>query len=60
MRDHGVASSPWVLGIAEWVVLWCWLREPHITTISSKVTGLERISNILLDDDGSTSSVDKL
>ena len=59
MRNHGVASTPWVLGVAERVVLGRGLGEPDITTVSTEVTRLESISNILLDDDGATSGVDE-
>jgi hypothetical protein len=57
--NHGVASSPWVLRVAERVVLGGWLGEPDVTTVSTEVTVLERISNILLDDDGATGGVDE-
>jgi hypothetical protein len=57
--NHGVASAPWVLSVAEWVVLGRGLGEPDITTISTEVAVLEGISNILLDDDGATGSVDE-
>lgn len=59
MGNHGVASAPWVLSVSERVVLGRWLREPDITTVATEVAGLERISNILLDDDGATGGVDE-
>ena len=37
VRHHGIATTPWVLGIPQWMVLWCWLREPDITTIATEV-----------------------
>jgi hypothetical protein len=57
VRNHGIATTPCVLRIAEWVVLGCWLREPHITTITTKLTGLESRRDIFLHNDGTTSSV---
>ena len=57
--NHGVAAAPWVGGKAEWVVLGGRLGEPDITTIAIEVTGLESLGDILLDDDGTTSSVDE-
>ncbi len=59
VRNHGVPAAEGVLGVTERVVLWCGLREPHITTIAAKMTGLQRVSNVLLDDDGTTSGVDE-
>ena len=57
--DHGVASAPGVLGVAQRVVLGRGLGEPDITTVSAEVTVLEGISNVLLDDDGATGGVDE-
>lgn len=59
MRDHGVSTAPWALDIAERVVLWCGLREPNITTITTELARLDGFGDVLLDDDGSTSGVDK-
>jgi len=59
MRDHGVAATPWVLGVAERVVLGGGLGEPDITTVSTEVAVLERLGNILLDHNGTTGSVDQ-
>jgi hypothetical protein len=59
VRNHGVAASPWVLGSSEWVVLGCGLREPNVTSVSVELTGLEGFGDILLDDNGATSSVDE-
>lgn len=59
VRNHGVAASPWVLGSSEWVVLGCGLREPDVTSVSVELTGLEGLCDILLDDNGATSSVDE-
>jgi hypothetical protein len=41
------------------VVLGSGLGEPDITTVSTEVTVLERLGNILLDDDGTTGSVNQ-
>ena len=61
MWDGGVtARVEWaVVGVSEWVVLWCWLWEPDVTTVTTELTALESISNILLDDDGTTGGVDE-
>jgi hypothetical protein len=59
MGNHGIASAPWVLRIAERVILGRGLGEPDITTVSAELTGLERISNILLDDNSATGGVDE-
>jgi hypothetical protein len=59
VRHHGVATSEGVLGVAQWVVLWCGLREPHIATIAAQVAGLEGLGDVLLDDDSTTSSVNE-
>ena len=56
----GVSAAPvHVLGVAEWVVLWCWLWEPNITTVSSKLARLEGFGDVFLDDDGTTCGVDE-
>lgn len=59
VRNHGVATTEGVLGVAQRVVLWRWLRVPHITTIAAQVTRLEGLGDIFLDDDGTTGSVDQ-
>ena len=59
MGNHGVASAPGVLGVAQGVVLGCGLGEPDITTVSSKVAALEGISDILLDNNGTAGGVDE-
>lgn len=59
VRNHSVASAPWVLGISERVVLRGGLREPDITAVSTEVARLERLSDILLDNDGATGGVDE-
>lgn len=59
VRDHGIASAPWVLGSSERVLLWRGLREPDVTAVSAEVAGLERISDILLDHDSATGGVDE-
>lgn len=35
--NHGISTAEWVLCVAERVILWCWLREPDITTIAAEV-----------------------
>lgn len=59
MGNHGVASAPGVLGIAERVVLGCGLGEPDITAITTELSRLESFGNILLDDDSAAGSVDE-
>ena len=59
VRDHGVPAAPWVLCVAERVVLGCWLREPDVTTVATEVAGFQGSRNILLDDDGTTGGVDE-
>lgn len=59
VRDHGVTAAEGVLGVAERVVLGRGLREPHITTVATKVTALEGGGDVLLDDDGATGGVDE-
>lgn len=59
VRNHGVATTPWVLGISERMILWCGLGEPDVTTITVELAGLEGLGNILLDDDGTTGGVDE-
>lgn len=58
--NSGVSAAPVdVRGVAEWVVLWCWLWEPHVTTVATELARLEGVSDILLDDNGTTGSVDE-
>ena len=59
MGNHGVAAAPWVLGVAERVVLGCGLGEPDITTVSTDVAVLESLGNVLLDDNGTTGGVNQ-
>jgi len=59
VRNHCVSAAEWVLCVSEWVVLWCWLREPDVSSITAEVAGLESICDILLDDDRTTGSVDE-
>lgn len=59
VRDHGVAAAPGVLGVAQRVVVGSGLREPDITTVTSEVAALKSLSDVFLDDDGATSSVDE-
>ena len=57
--NHGVTTAPWVLSVTERVVLGSGLGEPDITTVTAEVTRLKSISNILLNDDSATSSVNE-
>lgn len=59
MRNHGVSTAEWVLCVAEDVVLWCWLREPDVSTVTAEVTGGQRLGDVLLDDNGTTGRVDQ-
>lgn len=57
--NHGVSTTEWVLCVAEWVVLWCWLWEPDITSVTAEVAGSKSLGNIFLDDDGTTGGVNQ-
>jgi len=60
VRDGGVSAAPGAVGgVAERVVLGCRLREPDVTTVTAKLAVLERLGDVLLDDDGTTSGVDE-
>jgi hypothetical protein len=48
-----------VLGVTQRVVLGSRLGEPDITTVSTEVTALESLGDILLHDDGTTGGVDE-
>jgi len=41
------------------MVLGSGLREPNVTTVAVEVTTRQSLCNILLDDDGASSGVDK-
>jgi len=58
MRYHGIPAAHGVLCISEWVVLRCGLWEPYVTAIAVQVAGSKSLSNVLLDNDGATCSVD--
>jgi hypothetical protein len=57
--NHGVAAAPGVGGVAQRMVLGCGLGEPHITSVSAKVAVLERLGDVLLDDNSTTGGVDE-
>jgi hypothetical protein len=57
--NHGVSAAEGVLGVAEWVVLGCWLREPDIASVAAEVAGLEGLGDVFLDNDGASGGVDK-
>lgn len=59
MRNSGIATTPWVLGITKGMVLGSGLREPNISSVASQVARLEGLGDVLLDDDGTTSSIDE-
>ena len=59
MGDHGITSAPRVLGVAQRVVLGSGLGEPDITTVAAEVAVLERIGDVLLDDNGAAGGVDE-
>lgn len=60
VRNHGVTATPVVLGGSQRVVLGSGLVIPDITTVTGEVTRLESGSNVLLDNDGTTGSVDEV
>ena len=57
--NHGVSAVEGVLGVAERVVLGSGLWEPNVTAITAEVAGLKGFSDIFLDNDGATGSVDE-
>ena len=60
VRNHCVSSAPCAVRRGtERVVGRGWLREPDITTVAAKLSGLEGLGDILLDDNGATGGVDE-
>lgn len=60
VRHGGVAAAPVdVLRVAERVVLGRGLREPHVTAVAAELAALERLGDVLLDNDGTTGGVDE-
>ena len=59
MGNHSVSAAPLVLCGSEWVIAWCWLWEPNVTTVTVELAALERLGNVLLDDDGASGSVNE-
>lgn len=59
VRNHSVSATEGVLGVAEWVVLGCWLREPDISSVAAEVAGFEGLGDVFLDDDGASGGVDE-
>lgn len=59
VRNSGVSAAPWVLGGTERVVLGSWLWEPDITTVAAELAALKRLSNVFLDNNGTTSGIDE-
>lgn len=46
MWDHGISSTVLVAHSAPRVILGSGLREPHITTVTTELSGSKRISDI--------------
>ena len=60
MWDCGIPAAPVDVGcVSEWVILWCGLWEPHVTTVAAELAVLECFGNVFLDDDGATGGVDE-
>ena len=59
MRYSSVSTTLGVLCISERVLFWCWLWEPDVTTVATKVAGLECFCYVFLDDDGASRSIDE-
>ena len=59
VRNHGVSAAEGVLGVAEGMILGCWLREPDVSSVTAEVAALEGLSNILLDDDCASGGIDE-
>ena len=59
MGNHGVAAAPWVLGVAERVVLGCGLGEPDVAAVAAELAGGKGLGDVLLDDDGAAGGVDE-
>lgn len=57
--NHGIATTPWALDIAERMVLGSRLGEPNVTSITTEVAGLDGFSNVLLDDNGAAGGIDE-
>lgn len=57
--NHGVTTTPGVLGVAERVVLGSGLGEPDVTTVAAEVARLESLGDVLLDNNGTTGGVDE-
>ena len=56
----GVASAPvLILSVTQWVLLGCGLWEPDVTTVATELAGLERLSDVLLHDNGAAGCVDE-
>lgn len=59
VRHHGVAAAPRVLGVPQRVVLGCGLGEPDVSAVAAELAVLERLGDVLLDDDGTAGGVDE-
>lgn len=60
VRNHGVTTTPVVLGGSQRVVVRGGLVVPDITTVTGEMTRLEGGSDVLLDNDGATGGVDEV
>jgi hypothetical protein len=57
MRDGGISSTPWVLCVAERMLLRRWLWEPDIAAVAPEVAGFEGFGDVFFDDDGAAGGV---
>jgi hypothetical protein len=60
VRNHGVTTTPVVLGVSQRVLLGSGLVVPDITTVTGEVARLESSGDVLLDNDGTTGGVDEV
>jgi hypothetical protein len=56
--NHGVAAAEWILGIAQWVVFWCWLWEPDVASVAAEMAGFQRFGDVFFNDNGAAGGVD--
>jgi hypothetical protein len=59
MRHHGVSAAPRVLCVAQRVVLWRGLREPHVAAVAAELAGGEGVGDVFFDDNGAAGGVDE-
>lgn len=58
MSHHSVSTAKGILGVAQYVVFRCRLREPHVAAVAAEVAGLEGVGDVFFDDDGTAGGVD--